>query len=136
MDLSVPLFQNTNYEVVDTEDVPTSVLVLHSSNDFTEDNKQSWYELLKDNPFAEHQATQSGDDDQMTSERFAKRVVSLGSNSHMHFYNATPPFVVPCNESDSSRNRQTSEQWSRRQKTSEKLQTSSGNHSPLSLMTH
>jgi len=84
VDLSVPLFQNTggNYDAMDSEDVPHSVLILHSSNDFTDGNKHSWYELLRDNPFAEQQTTQEeGDDGQMTSDRFAKRVVSLGSNA-------------------------------------------------------
>lgn len=38
----------------------------------------------------------------MTSERFAKKVVSLGKNSYKQFYNVTPPYVISVNESDSS----------------------------------
>jgi hypothetical protein len=65
VDLSVPLFQNSaeNYDPMESEDVPTSVLVLHSSNDFTDDNKQSWFELIRENPFTEQQTTSPADDD-------------------------------------------------------------------------
>lgn len=48
---------------MDSDTVPHSVLVLHSSNELTDGNKQSWYELLRDNPFTEQQATGVEGDD-------------------------------------------------------------------------
>jgi len=60
VDLNVPLFRNSDahHEINSTgnEEIPTSVLILHSSQDsgqkFEEHKQQSWIELLRDNPFA------------------------------------------------------------------------------------
>lgn len=64
---------------LDTEcadDIPTSVLVLHSLADYNQDeDTETWHDLIKDNPFAQ------SEDNQMTSEKYAKRMVNLGPNS-------------------------------------------------------
>lgn len=63
VDLSVPLFKNRDViqetDDGENEEIPTSILVLHSSQDsgqkYEEQKQQSWVELLRDNPFASDQ---------------------------------------------------------------------------------
>lgn len=96
----MPTFQNSSTgadnkeETESAEDIPTSVLVLHSQTDLNTEVDNQWHDLIKDNPFA-----QSSDlDYQMTSEKVTNRVVSLGPNSYDEFINTTPQ-VISCNTS-------------------------------------